>query len=329
MTPASRDNSRQHRSPIDPIEDNGPRPVWSVMIPSFNCARYLGETLRSVLAQAPAPDVMQIEVVDDASTTDDPAEVVRSVGGDRVQFIRQPSNVGHVRNFATCLQLARGQYVHLLHGDDLVLPGFYDALQQGFESDPNIGAAFCRWKLVDNTSAELSVIGPLQPEAGPLVGGAQRLAEEQHVVTPSIAVRRSTYELLGGFDDRLICAEDWEMWVRIAAHYEIWYEPRVLAAYRTHTDSNTGRHSRLAGELEQTGRAITMFRDLLPPQLADSVMRRARRTYAAEALDRARNFDAIGDTEAARAHVRAAVRLSRAPRVLLRAARLLATPGRQ
>ena len=41
-------------------------------------------------------------------------------------------------------------------------------------------------------------------------------------MTPSIVVRRSVYERLGSFDRRLVCAEDWEMWVRIAAHYPIW-----------------------------------------------------------------------------------------------------------
>ena len=45
----------------------------------------------------------------------------------------------------------------------------------------------------------------------------------------SIAVRREAYECLGGFDARLKCSEDWEMWVRIAARYPIWHEPAPLA----------------------------------------------------------------------------------------------------
>ena len=44
-----------------------PRPLWSVMIPTFHCARFLRQTLESVLSQDPGPDVMQIEIVDDCS----------------------------------------------------------------------------------------------------------------------------------------------------------------------------------------------------------------------------------------------------------------------
>ena len=60
------------------------RPLWSVMIPAYNCASYLRQTLASVLAQDPGPEQMQIEVVDDGSTKDDPESVVRETGKGRV-----------------------------------------------------------------------------------------------------------------------------------------------------------------------------------------------------------------------------------------------------
>src|SRR5829696_6678884 len=210
-----RATAMSHRAHIDPVPSDLARPTWSVMIPTFNCADHLARALESVLAQDPGPDVMQIEVVDDASS-DRSAAVVHEVGSDRVAFFRQQQNVGHIRNFATCITRANGHYVHLLHGDDFVLPGFYDALRRGFESDPAVGAAFTRWMLVDGDDELCSVVDPLEPSAGPLPDALARLSGEQHIVTPSIAVRRSAYERLGGFDDRLVCAEDWEMWVRIA-----------------------------------------------------------------------------------------------------------------
>ena len=317
-------NMVAHRASIAPVPLGEHRPIWSVMIPTFHCAAYLGQTLRSVLAQAPGPEAMQIEVVDDASSLDDPQSVVREVGQGRVHFVRQPKNVGHIRNFETCLRRARGHYVHLLHGDDFVLPGFYAALQRGFESDAAIGAAFCRWVLVDEAGELLSVAEPQQAEAGILADAAARLAEEQHIVTPSIAVRRSAYEQLGGFDDRLRCAEDWEMWLRIAARRPIWYEPTPLAAYRTHADSNTGRHFRVAEELRYTAMVIRMFKKYLPPDRLRAATRKARRAYAETALRNARQFRERGDAEAMRAHLGAALRFSRAPRVLVEAARIVA-----
>ena len=52
-----------HRALIEPVfEERALRPLWSVMIPTFHCARFLRQTLESVLSQDPGPDVMQIEV---------------------------------------------------------------------------------------------------------------------------------------------------------------------------------------------------------------------------------------------------------------------------
>src|SRR5471032_702764 len=89
---------------IDPVPEGVHRPQWSVMIPTFNCAKYLWQTLESVLAQDPGTDQMQIEVVDDCSTKDDPEALVREIGQGRVAFHRKPQNEGAIRNFNTCIQ---------------------------------------------------------------------------------------------------------------------------------------------------------------------------------------------------------------------------------
>jgi glycosyltransferase involved in cell wall biosynthesis len=80
----------------------------------------------------PGVELMQIEVVDDHSTKDDPEAVVRELAGDRVSFYRQSENVGYIKNFETCLQRSRGKLIHLLHSDDCVKDEFYCKLQQAF-----------------------------------------------------------------------------------------------------------------------------------------------------------------------------------------------------
>src|SRR5512143_2035432 len=238
------DQHWSYRAEIAPIGANSARPFWSVMIPTYHCARYLRQTLESVLAQDPGSEAMQVEVVDDYSTLDDPESVVKEIGKGRVTFHRQPQNVGHTKNFETCLTRARGKVIHLLHGDDYVLDGFYQKMQHGFESQTEIGAAFCRQIFMDETGIWKDYSPEEQVTSGILNNWLERLAEEQRIMTPSIVVRREVYERLGGFDSRLICSEDWEMWVRIASQYPVWYEVEPLAAYRMHSASNTGRHIR-------------------------------------------------------------------------------------
>jgi hypothetical protein len=321
MTTNSMDE-HPYRCRVLPVPEGVERPLWSVMIPTYNCARYLRETLEGVLAQDPGPARMQIEVIDDHSTRDDPESVVRVCGGDRVQFFQQPQNVGHIRNFETCLQRSRGRWVHLLHGDDCVRPGFYERMQRGFEQEPAIGAAFCRPIYMDENGCVKEMAPLEQKESGLLEDGLERLSLEQRIMTPSIVVRREVYEAVGGFDRRLKCSEDWEMWVRIASRYPVWYETEPLAMYRMHFDSNTGRHIRSGEDISFTCTAINLFKPYLPPAMAARVVPSAKRTYAFAALEMARTTAAQGDFVSMRSQIRAALRCSRSRQVLGRAARL-------
>jgi glycosyltransferase involved in cell wall biosynthesis len=311
-----------HRPEIAGISEGPRRPLWSVMIPTYNCARYLGETLESVLAQDPGPEVMQIEVVDDHSTADDPESVVRAVGQGRVAFHRQPRNVGHVGNFNTCLRRARGHLVHILHGDDLVRPGFYRTFEQVFSRRPEVGAVFCNQLIVDEEGRIVHTSTPVEPESGILDRWMERIAQGQRLQTPSIAARRSVYEKIGGFDSRLSYCEDWEMWVRIAAHYPVWYEPEPLAVYRIHLSSNSGRQARTGANIQDLRRGVAINRELLPASQANRISRQAYRNIALGALRRARRILKGGNRETALAQIREAFRTSLSPLVFLSAARI-------
>ena len=131
-----------------PVSADANRPVWSVMIPTYNCSKYLRETIESVLIQAGGIDNMEIWVVDDCSI-DNPEELVKELGKGRINFYRQDRNVGQLNNFSTCLNLAKGKIIHLLHGDDFVLDGFYNKLEGPLLSDNSIGASFTGNNIVD------------------------------------------------------------------------------------------------------------------------------------------------------------------------------------
>lgn len=303
-----------HRPRIPPVEDGVERPLWSVMIPTYNCANYLRETLQSVLAQDPGPDRMQIEVVDDCSTRDDPAAVVEEVGKGRVGFYRQPRNVGHVENFNTCLRRSRGYLIHLLHGDDLALPGYYAAMERAFAAAPEIGAAFCREVRIDETGQRLSISSLLSDSSGILDNWLETIAMGQRLQPPAMTVRREVYEHLGGFDRRITCyGEDWEMWVRIAAHYPVWYEAEPLAAYRIHRESLTGRGTRTGAHAADYRRVIEINRECLPLDRADEWTEYATVSFAQACVRRGWRHLAKGEVRHAMVHFREGVRTSRSP----------------
>ncbi|MGH7999854.1 MAG: glycosyltransferase family 2 protein [Brasilonema sp.] len=314
-----------YRATIPPVPEGEARPLWSVMIPTYNCADYLRETLASVLAQDPGPEVMQIEVIDDHSTKDNPAAVVEELGRGRVSFYQQPQNVGYIKNFNTCLQRSRGHFIHLLHGDDGVRDGFYRSLQQSFESRPEIGAAFCRHIYVDEHGHWLWFSTLEQPESGVLNNWLEQIAVVNRLQPPSMVVRRDAYERLGGFDSRIsCCAEDWEMWVRIAAHYPVWYEVEPLALYRVHSTSLTGRCARTGQNVRDLRRIVEIVHPYLPTSIATKLSVQARENWAIYAIKYiAPQMLDIGDKVAASTQIQEALKCSHSLKVMKELASLI------
>jgi glycosyltransferase involved in cell wall biosynthesis len=300
---------------IQSVEE-GNRPFWSVMIPTYNGTKYLRETLTCVLNQIPATEYVQIEVVDDCSTADDPETLVKEIGQGRVSFYRNPTNQGLIGNWNACIQRAKGEWVHILHQDDLVLPGFYQNLQALVQANPESGAAFCRYAFIDE-DGHWQYIWPLESKvSGILPNWIEHIAVRQIIQFPAIVVRRSAYEALGGFSAAASYAADWEMWKRISAHYPMAYEPQILACYRQHSGSETSRAVRAGSDIADIITAITLSESYLPPERAAQLSQQARENYALYALHTTQKMLAERDVPAALAQIQGAWRCSASSRVL-------------
>jgi glycosyltransferase involved in cell wall biosynthesis len=263
------------------------------MIPAYNRTKYLEKTLTSVLSQDPGAEEMQIEVVDDASFLDDPEPLVRRIAGDRVSFVRHPRNIGLMPNFNRCVERSRGRWVHILHTDDFVLPGFYERLRIALEARSDVGAAFCRNAFIDENERCSGASELLRPTAGILAGFLEKIAPSNCIRCPAIVVRRSVYENLGGFRLDLPFTADWEMWIRIAAHFPIWYEPATLAAYRIHSTSATAGFISSGESVADELRCIDIARPWLPPNRAETILRNARELFYLRSLSRTSEDDAV------------------------------------
>lgn len=267
---------------------------------------------------------MQIEVVDDASEKEDLSEVVTRVGQGRITYYRQPVNVGATANFNACVRRSFGEWVHILHGDDLVRPTFYDTLRSSLEKAPSVGAAFCRMVFVDEDSDWL-FLSPIERKTpGVLEHWSERISEGQQIQFPAMVVKRSAYEHLGGFDPRLIHAADWEMWQRLAANYPIWFQPELLACYRLHQASDTSMLVRSGRNIADSRIAVEISASHYPAERRAAIKRRALRNLALMAQGRANSLSVAGDYEAAFNQLCESVKCAINPSVLRCALRVFA-----
>lgn len=264
---------------ILPLPQSDNRPLWSVMIPSYNCINYLKKTIESVLIQAESASIMQIEVIDDFSTDGDVNALVQQLGNGRVTFFQQAENVGSLRNFETCINRAKGKYVHILHGDDLVKPGFYKEISKLFNKYPSAGAAFTGCTDIDENDNYLWDSKKILDEPGIIKDWLLQIATGQLLQTPCMVVKREVYENLGSFY-AVHYGEDWEMWSRIAANYPTAYTPLKLALYRVHSNNITSKSLRTGQNLKDISKVIDIIQNYLPETLRKSLKKTARMNYS-------------------------------------------------
>lgn len=270
------------------------RPVISVMIPTYNCANYLRITLESVLSQDLGENLMEIEVIDDCSTKDDPSAVVKEIGKGRVRFFQHPQNVGPIPNFNACARRAKGRWVHILHGDDYVLDGFYQEVYQRIERDPPCALITTGYLNVDESGKTLSEV-PTPLPADEITHDAEPFWRRTPVIFAGAVLRKSFIEEHGEFNEELIHTADWEMWARATHFGGTLAIPMIGACYRIFEGNDTSRLRRTAENLRDYLRCVRVFGSYLPGY---------SETYGAymvkmAALDQKKVMQDLGENDAA------------------------------
>jgi glycosyltransferase involved in cell wall biosynthesis len=262
-----------------------------------------------VLSQDPGEGVMQIEVVDDCSTDADVETLVHSIAKGRISYYRQPINMGSLRNFQTCIERSTGRFIHILHGDDRVRHSFYSRLSKLFEQHPSVGAAYCRFAYINEHNAFLFNHEAEMQHEGILQNWLARICERQRIQYSAIAVKRDVYEKLGSFYG-VEYGEDWEMWARIAAHYDVGYVPDILAEYRMHTSSISGKSFLTAKNMDDLDAVMKKIHAFLPAKVRSTIEKRSRIFYAYYAMRVANSLWAnLKARSGAKAQMRAAWRM--------------------
>ncbi|MEY8120385.1 glycosyltransferase [Falsihalocynthiibacter sp. BN13B15] len=265
--PVGRNRADYTHISVTPRPGTENNPQISIIIPVYEVGqdKWLRECIESILIQDRGEDWAEIIVVDDGSKSPVGGDIAKEYGP-RVRYHYNSPNLGLLPNHNNCLNMARGDFIHFVHQDDLVEPGFYDAVLDPMLKQDDIVASFSGWKNVD-ANGNISGLRRIERlQAGCYPNLLQRLGVTTCLMFPAIIVRRSAYEKVGGFSPSFGFIFDLDMWARLAALGPVWYEPRPLAIYRGHDGSATHTFSKLEQLIDRMrvrGRILSN----LPPSL--------------------------------------------------------------
>jgi len=200
-----------------------------IVIPCFNATEYLGECLRSVIAQE--CESWEAVVVDDSSNEGDPGRIVAEFRDPRIRVVRHSANrgLGAARN--TGFKAATAPLVLPLDADDIIAPSFLSRLLALVDADPLVDCAFCDFELFGaETGVRTMRVEPLGV-----------LTRHQWLPGAGVLMKRDLWRRAGEYsEDRLLRLgnEDWDFWLRAArAGFKAAHLPEPLYRYRQHAQS--------------------------------------------------------------------------------------------
>lgn len=295
-------------------------PEVSVVITAYNYGRFIARALESVFAQTYRD--IEVIVVDDGST-DDTRECVGAFGS-RVAYLYQP-NAGMPAAQNTGIAASRGALIAFLDADDVWLPRKLERQLEAMQADPGIGVVYSWWAYVDEAGT------PLPQTKQPTARGDvfEELLRGCFVSFSMSLIRRVCFDHVGGLDPSIGRANDWDLWLRIAAAgYTFACVPEILMHNRLHPNHLSGD----AGlTLRDSRRALGKALARLSPVARRGALRRMayRNLYVSSAVQAL----AQGDVAAADAWFAKGVRLDLAvcgrPAFYAGMAFGLLPPGRQ
>lgn len=210
-------------------------PIVSIILPTYNRARLIGRSINSVLLQTFHD--FELIVVDDAST-DNSEDVIKELSDPRLRYIRHEMNRGGAAARNTGIQAAAGNFIGFQDSDDEWLPEKLAKQIQAFHtSSQETGVVYSGCNRIDGLKKTYIPSPGINPKRGKL---HSRLLAGNFITLPSLLVKKECLEKVGVFDERLLRLHDWDLFIRIARHYDFAFidEPLLISYFTSESISS-------------------------------------------------------------------------------------------
>jgi GT2 family glycosyltransferase len=210
------------------------QPIVTIAVPSYNQGRFLEGTLNSIFEQE-----LPVEVfVADAGSTDQSIDIIKKFEG-QLSGWRSHADRGQAAAINESIAKGTATYVGWLNSDDVLLSGGLKRLVDALERNPIAPAAYGKvWNQVEATGAKQSIwVEPFSKT---------RLATRCIISQPGTLIRRSAWEAVGGLDESLRMAIDYDLWWRLYKNFApLKFVEEFVALNRDHPYTKTNTQRRL------------------------------------------------------------------------------------
>jgi glycosyltransferase involved in cell wall biosynthesis len=213
-------------------------PLITIIIPTYNRAELLPFALKSALSQTFAD--FELLILDDASTDSTRETLEPYLKDERVRLVVHPENIGITANRNYGLSIAKGSYIAMLDSDDVWLDDCKLQRQKDIlDTHPQCGLVGTDAKTIDIKG---NVVGIIRNKSADRSIRRNMMRKNQFIQS-SVLIRKEALDKAGWYDERIPIWEDYELWLRIGALFELRNIPEPLTGYRIH-EGNVSNESK-------------------------------------------------------------------------------------
>jgi len=200
----------------------------TVVIPTYNKAAYISQTIESVLRQTYQD--FEIIIIDDCSK-DDTELVVQKYLSEKIRYFKHAQNWGPGATFNDGIKKARTEYVTLIASDDVLLPAHLELVINEFKKDKKTETVFSKLQVIDENNNYLNKI-----QEPPYIDKYKLLNTlfyiENRIPSPGVAFKKSLFNKIEMFNSNLILMHDYDLNIRCMIHGGIAVLPEPTVLYR-------------------------------------------------------------------------------------------------
>ena len=210
------------------VKEKMSNPKISVIMSVYKGEKYLSEAIESILNQTITD--FEFIIVNDGST-DNSLDIIQSYDDERIKILNNEKNIGLTKSLNKALKQANGEYIARQDADDISLPNRFEEQIKYLEKHLEVALLGTIAYLIDKKG---KIVGKRVVLAKPSL---KDLFKDNQFIHGSVMFKKEVIEKLGGYNELIRYSQDYELWLRIAKHYDVRNLTQLLYKLRSH-DAN-------------------------------------------------------------------------------------------